>query len=72
MERRSSPVYISTASTVTAMRGMDEAIDEIAVRAIKEATWKPGQVNNNPVRSRLVFPVVSCFPDRTPIFKSCC
>lgn len=48
----------STASAVRVLRGIDEVMDEIAVQAVKEATWKPGLVNNQPVRSRFVIPVV--------------
>ncbi len=48
----------STASSVKVLKGINAAVDSIAVQSVKKATWKPGYVMDRPVRSRFAFPVV--------------
>lgn len=48
----------STASSVKVLKGINLEMDSMAIQAVKDAKWKPGYVNDRPVRSRFAFPVV--------------
>ncbi len=48
----------STVSSVRVLKGINAKMDSIAVQSVKKSIWKPGYINNNPIRSRFVFPIV--------------
>ena len=43
---------------VKVLRGVSRLLDEEAIRVIKKSPkWKPGLINNQPVRTRISIPI---------------